>query len=210
MWSATSGYGPCERQIILTDSTPSAKASLAHFVLDTRASSFTVQAFATGFLSAVGHNPTIGISKFSGAVDFDPEAVAGSGFLLTIQAASLCVRDDISDKDRREIERVMREEVLEVTRYPEIRYEASSISFTKLDSALYSATLNGHLSLHGVRRDQPMTSRVALLAEMLRASGSFTLKQSDFHIKPVSIAAGALKVKDELKFSFEMIARRQD
>jgi hypothetical protein len=45
---------------------------------------------------------------------------------------------------------------------------------------------------------------------MLRASGEFTLIQSDFGVKPISVAGGALKVKDELKLSFEMVARKQD
>jgi hypothetical protein len=45
---------------------------------------------------------------------------------------------------------------------------------------------------------------------MLRISGDFTLRQSDYGIKPVSFAAGALRLKDELKFNFEMVARRQE
>jgi hypothetical protein len=44
---------------------------------------------------------------------------------------------------------------------------------------------------------------------MLRASGEFTLSQSVYNIKPVSVAGGALKIKDELKFSFEIVARKQ-
>ena len=45
---------------------------------------------------------------------------------------------------------------------------------------------------------------------MLRASGDFILKQSDYRIKPISVAGGALKLKDELKFAFDIIARRQE
>jgi hypothetical protein len=45
---------------------------------------------------------------------------------------------------------------------------------------------------------------------MLRASGDFILKQSDYGIKPVIVAGGALKLKDELKFSFEMVARAKE
>jgi hypothetical protein len=44
----------------------------------------------------------------------------------------------------------------------------------------------------------------------LRASGEFTLRQSDYGIKPVSFAAGALRLKDELKFQFELVARQQE
>ena len=132
-----------------------AKAGLAHFIIDARASSFTVQAFASGILSAMGHNPKIGIRTFGGAVDFNPETLEGGAFRLTVQSGSLAVQDDISDKDRRDIERLMKENVLEVARYPEIRYEAATIAVSRVDGSLYSATVNGNLSLHGVTRGQP-------------------------------------------------------
>ena len=75
---------------------------------------------------------------------------------------------------------------------------------------LYSATLDGELTLHGVTRNQPITARVAMLGSMLRASGDFSLDQTNYNIKLVSVAGGALKLKDELKFSFEIVARKQE
>lgn len=182
-----------------------------HYIVEARRSRFTVQAFAAGVLSAMGHNPTIGIRTFSGKVDFNPETLEAGAFQLTIQASSLGVLDDISDKDRREIERVMKAEVLEVDKYPEIRYEAPSpIPVNKIDSSLFGATLNGSLTLHGVTRVEAIPVRIMSMGEMLRASGEFTLKQSNYQIKPVSVAGGALKLKDELRFSFEMVAYRQE
>jgi len=86
-----------------------AKATLAHYIVDAKASRLTVQAFATGILSAVGHNPTLGIGNFNGDVHFSSEVLQGSGFHLSVRAASLSVQDDVSDKDRREIERLMNE-----------------------------------------------------------------------------------------------------
>jgi polyisoprenoid-binding protein YceI len=188
----------------------STSGSRAIFAIDTRRSRFTVQAFATGIFSAMGHNPTIGIRTFSGEVEFDPAAPEADGFRLTIQSSSLGVLDDISGKDRLEIDRMMKTDVLEVDKYPEIRYEAPSISIQKIDGSMYSATLNGSLNLHGMTRAEPIPVRILMMGEMLRASGEFTLKQSDYQIKPVSVAGGALKVKDELKFSFEMVAHKQE
>ena len=186
-----------------------ATAGLAHFMIDPRASRFTVQAFATGILSAMGHNPKIGIRTFSGEVDFNPETSEGGAFRLTVQSASLGVLDDISSKDRRGMEQMMRDDVLEAGKYPEIRYQAATMTVSRVEGSLYSASLNGDLSLHGVTRSQPITARIAMFGGMLRASGDFSLKQSDYQIKPVSIAGGALQVKDELKFSFEIVARNQ-
>jgi polyisoprenoid-binding protein YceI len=180
------------------------------YVIDSRASRFTVQAFATGLMARMGHNPIIGIRDFSGEMQFNPDKLEAGGFRLVIKSASLSVQNDISDKDLREIERLMNQEVLETAKFPEIVYEATSISVTKMADMLCSATLNGKLTLHGVTRNQTIVVRVALLGSMLRASGDFTLDQTDYNIKLVSVAGGALKLKDELKFSFEMVARRPE
>jgi polyisoprenoid-binding protein YceI len=180
------------------------------FVIDTRSSRFTLRVFATGILSAMGHNPTIGIRDFIGEVIFDPENLKASAFKLSIKSSSLSVQDDISDKDRREMERLMNEQVLETNKFPQISYEASAISVTEMGDKLFSAKLDGTLTLHGVARNESIAARVAWLGAMLRVSGEFSLSQSDYGIKPVSVAGGALKLKDEIKFSFEMVARKQD
>ena len=178
--------------------------------MDGRASRFTVRAFATGLLAKMGHNPTIGIRDLSGELTFDPDKLEAASFRIVIKSASLSVQDDISSKDLREMERLMNQEVLETEKFPEILYEASAITVTKMADMLYSATLNGNLTMHGVTRSQPIVTRVALLGSMLRASGDFSLNQTDYNIKLVSVAGGALKLKDELTFSFEIVARKQE
>jgi polyisoprenoid-binding protein YceI len=188
----------------------SVEATSAHFVVDTGASRFTVQAFATGLFSAMGHSPVIAIRQYTGEVNFSSKTLEGNGFKLVIQSGTLSVQDDINNKDRREIETQMNESILEVGKYPEIVYESAAVSVSKLGDALYTVALNGTLNFHGVTRSQPVTARVAEFGEMLRASGEFTLKQSDYGIKPFSAAGGTLKVKDELKFSFELIARKRN
>ena len=180
------------------------------YVIDNRASRFTVQAFATGLLAKMGHNPTIGIRDFSGAMKFNPDKLEASSFRLLIKTASMSVQDDIGDKDRREIERLMTQEVLETAKFPEVVYEASDISVTKMADALFSATVKGNLTMHGVTNSQTIPVRVASFGSMLRASGDFSLDQTDYNIKLVSVAGGALKLKNELKFSFEIVARKQE
>jgi len=183
---------------------------MERYLIDNRSSRFTVRAFATGLLSAMGHNPIISIRDFNGEMRFNPDKLEAGSFQLSIRTSSLEVQNDISDKDRREIERLMNQEVLETAKFSEILYEASSISVKKMSDMLYSGTLSGNLTLHGVTRSQPITARVSLLGSMLRASGDFALDQTDYGIKLVSVAGGALKLKDELKFSFEIVARRQE
>jgi len=180
------------------------------YVIDSRASRFTVQAFATGLLAKMGHNPTIGIRDLSGGMKFNPDKLEANSFRLLIKTASMNVLDDINDRDRREIERLMSQEVLEISKFPEVVYDASNISITKMADALYSATVIGNLTMHGVTNSQKIPVRVALFGSMLRASGDFSLAQTDYNIKLVSVAGGALKLKDELKFSFEIVARKEE
>jgi polyisoprenoid-binding protein YceI len=180
------------------------------YVMDTRASQFTLQVFAGGVLSAFGHSPTIAIRDFSGEAQVNPADLAQSSLKVTIKADSLAVRDDISDKDRREIERVMRQEILETSTYPEIIYECSNIAATAAGEAQYSVMLNGELSMHGITRPQVVPARVTAGEDVLRAFGSFTILQTDYELKLASVAGGALKVKDELKFSFNMLARKKE
>ena len=69
---------------------------------------------------------------------------------VTVKAASLGVTDDMSDKDRRDIEREMQDSVLESPKYPEIVYDCSRVSVNAPGNGQYSITLQGNLTLHGV------------------------------------------------------------
>ncbi len=50
------------------------------------------------------------------------------------------------------------------------------------------------------------------MGDTLWAAGEFSVRQSDceiYEIKPVSDAGGAVKLKDDLKLSFDITARKQ-
>ncbi len=180
------------------------------FMIDAAASRFTVKAFAGGLLSALAHNPTIAVREFSGEARVDLAELERSSLVVTANADSLTVIGDVPDKDRPEVERAMHEDVLQSQRFPEIIYECSRVSASKTGDGLYWASLNGELSLHGITRNQVIPARIFVDETSLKASGEFSLRQSDYQIKLVSAAGGTIKVKDELKFSFELVARRQD
>ena len=186
----------------------SPETSAVHYTIDLASSRFTVRAFAAGLLSGFGHNPVIAIRDFSGEVNFAPDNLAGSSVGVTIQAGSFEVQNDVSEKDLREIIHTMNDQVLEVKRFPEIAFESRQVSGMQLGESLYVAKIEGHLFLHGVTRPQTISANVAPSEDKLRVYGEFSIKQSDFRIKPVSVAGGALKLKDELKLSFDITAKR--
>jgi polyisoprenoid-binding protein YceI len=183
--------------------------SAVSYLVDGRRSRFTVKAFATGLLSAFGHSPTIAIRDLTGEVRFSADHIDESSLTLRINADSLAVADNVRDSDRREMERQMRDEVLETARYPEIVFESTGISAELVMGSQYRARINGNLTLHGVTRQCVIEAQVLAGEDTLRANGEFLLRQSGFNIKPVSAVGGTMKLKDELKFSFDIVAFRQ-
>jgi polyisoprenoid-binding protein YceI len=180
------------------------------YAIDPSGSRFTVQAFATGLLSTFGHNPRIGISDYDGEIQFVPDTYEKAFVRLTVRTSAMQALDEIKDKDRRILEQTMYGEVLESDRYPEAGYESKQISVQKLGTDLLLVQVSGELSFHGVTQTHSFDARVTLMAAMMRISGEFSLRQSDYRIKPVSFAAGTLRLKDELKFNFELVARSQE
>jgi polyisoprenoid-binding protein YceI len=182
---------------------------VAHYLLDKSLSRFTVRAFASGMLSALGHSPTIAIRNFSGEADFDPANPEQASLHVQIRADSLEVTDDINNKDRREIESTMNQKVLESAKYPDIVFESSGVSAEQLGEGRYRVKMNGNLSLRGVTRKVPLMAQMSLSGDTLRGYGEFSILQTDFDIPLVNVAGGMLKLKDELKFNFDIVAREQ-
>lgn len=189
---------------------PSLEEATVRYALDPKVSRFTVQAFAAGLFSSFGHNPVIAIRNFTGEAKITPETIEPASLLIRIPATSLEVAIDISDKDRKEIERTMQQNVLESSSYPEITFECSQFTHSLNANRQYWVSMNGDLTLHGVTRGQNVSANVTLNGDMLRAQGNFSLLQTDYEIQLVSVAGGTLKVKDELKFTFDVVARRQE
>jgi polyisoprenoid-binding protein YceI len=176
--------------------------------IETKGSRFTVRAFATGLLSSLGHNPTISIPGIEGEIALNPDAIEQSSLRMTVQASSLTVTDDISAKDREEINRRIHDEVLESNSFPEIEYRSARVSANKTAEGQYWAAITGELMMHGIQRTQPVSARLSINGSTFRATGDFTIRQSDYEIRPVTALGGAVKLKDELKFSFDITARK--
>ncbi len=183
-------------------------AQLAQYRLDAAASTFSVQAFAEGLFSAFGHDPVIGVKDFQGEAAFVPSTFENASLKLTVNANSLTVVNDLKEKDRDEIERTMRNDVLEIGKYPEIVFQSNNITLSRLREGIYRARVIGNLTLHGVTQNNLWISgEVTIGPDGLRVKGDLPLKQTDYKIKLVSVAGGTLKIKNEVKCSFDLVAR---
>lgn len=181
-------------------------ADAARYRIDAGESRFTVKAFAGGLLSAFAHDHNIAIRDFSGEADFTYGTVQPASLRITIKAGSLSLTDKVSSADRQKIEGTMRDEVLEITKYPDIVFKSSGVAANKSGDGQYQARISGELNLHGVTRPLTINAQLEFGDKTLRARGGFAVKLSSFDIKPVSVGGGTIKVKDELKFSFDIVA----
>jgi polyisoprenoid-binding protein YceI len=188
-----------------TISTITEEAAIADYLIEAGMSRFTVRGSAGGLLSGLGHNPVVAIQDFAGDAHWDPGEPQKASLRLKIRSASLTVKNDISDKDRREMERVMLQETIEADRFPEIAFESVAVSANSSGRA----EIDGNMTLHGVTRRERLTAQFSVTGDMLRAFGDFTIRQTDYRIKLASVAGGALKLKDELKFNFDIVARKK-
>jgi len=73
---------------------------------------------------------------------------------------------------------MMHDTVLETSRYPEISFQSTNITVTRIVVGLYKARIIGELTMHGVTRGNLwIQAQVKVEDDSIRAQGDFTLKQ---------------------------------
>lgn len=172
-------------------------------------SSLWVFVAKTGLLSGLAHDHEIGVKSFTGQVVVTEAGASGGLLQLEIDAKSMTVLDKkVSDKDRAEIFNSMHNEVLESAKYPKISFKSASVSNVNPSGGdNYSFVLNGDLTLHGVTKSVAVPVSATITPQQLRAIGKYTLKQTDFGIKPYSAGGGTIKVKNEIVINFNLVAK---
>jgi polyisoprenoid-binding protein YceI len=160
--------------------------------IDGEHSRVVVRVFKSGVFSVFAHDHEIAAPITQGSVERgEPPAVE-----LEIDARKLRVLDSgASEEERAKIQKTMYgPEVLDSTRFPEIRFASSTVE------KMAGWTVRGNLTLHG--QSHPVVVHVTQRGD--RYFGSASLKQRDFGIAPVKIAGGTVRVKDEVKIEFEI------
>ena len=192
---------------LLLVATVGAQSKSRTYTIVTSESSFWVFVEKTGLLSGLAHDHEIGVKSFAGRVVV-PEAGAGGGSLeLDVNAQSLMVLDKKPSEDKKKIYTSMHSEVLESAKYQKITFKSVSVSDLKQTGNGYNFTLNGDLTLHGVTKRIAVPVSATITPQQLRATGKYTLRQTDYGIKPYSAAGGTVKVKNEVVVHFNIIAK---
>jgi polyisoprenoid-binding protein YceI len=181
--------------------------AIARYRIDASQSRFIVRAFSGGLLWFKGHDHFIRVGDFSGEIQLTPSLIAPASLELRVRADSLEVtRDVFTPPQKRIINKELREIVLETSKYPEIVFKSTDVT-GRFAASQYEAKIGGDLTLHGVTRHIVIPSQVTLDGGGLRARGEFTIKRGDYNVKATSALKGTIRVKDKLKFTFDIMAR---
>jgi len=174
--------------------------------LDAKESRLLIHVGSGGVFGSFGHPHILEATDVVGQVLFDPDQVERSSMTLKVRADSLTVIDKESQKDKEKIEKDMKEKVLETSSHPEITFKSTQVVPRKVEGGNYEIHMEGDLNLHGVTKKVGLDVKVTRLDSGLTAKGETVIKQTDFGIKPLSVAGGTVKVKNEVRLTFEMTA----
>ena len=180
------------------------------YLIDAGASKVTLQVFPTGMLSSLGHSPTFAVRKVAGEIEFDGGASPKGAVKLSFETGSIELQGDFNGRDRWDIMHIMQDEILEIEKHPTIVYDAPAgrTTITSAGNERFQAGLKGDLTLHGVTRPHPTVAHLLAHGDMLRASGEVTVRQPDYQLKSVAVAGSMMKVKDDVKLTFDIVARK--
>jgi polyisoprenoid-binding protein YceI len=115
--------------------------------------------------------------------------------------------DEFTEQQKQIINRELREIVLEPEKYPEIIFRSTGVT-GRVKNGEYELRVEGDLTLHGVTRRIKIPAKVSLTGNTMRAIGEFSISRNDFKVKATSAFHGLVRVRDKVKFEFEIIGEK--
>ena len=186
-----------------------APTATVQYVIDTPRSKFMARAFAGGLLWFKGHDHHLVAREFSGKVELTPDSITPASLHLVVKAGSLVETGDAFTEPQKEIiNKELREIVLHPDRYPDITFQSTRVSAKPADRGGHDVKIIGNLTLHGVTRREEIPVRVTVQGNEMRAIGEFSIDRGDYGVKATSAFHGMVRVRDKVKFTFDIVARR--
>jgi polyisoprenoid-binding protein YceI len=157
-----------------------------------------------GLFGFAGHSHVIRADRFQGEVVYYPRNPSSSHLDIRVLTGSLEVLTPPDTAEIRQVTETMRTQVLRTADYPQIRL----VSRRVVPSA-HGFHIIGAMTLAGQTRDLPIDVTTRIGVDTLEAASAFSLKQTDFGIKPVSAGpGGTVKVADRVTFDIRAVAVR--
>src|SRR5256714_8183970 len=178
--------------------------------LDASQSTFIAHALRGGLLWFKGHEHLVAAKEFTGEAEISPGAINPASLRLIVKSASMQETGSaFTDQQKQIINKELCEIVLLPDRYPDITFRSNEVKGTAINNNEYDLKIGGDLTLLGITRHIDIPTHVTLTGNDLRARGEFAINRSDFKVKATSAVHGLIRVRDKIKFTFDIIGHRQ-
>ena len=195
--------------VLMSPVTVAAPPATVTYNLDASQSKFMAHANAGGLLWFKGHNHHLQASDFSGRVEITPQTITPASLRLVVKAASLHETGaDFTEPQKQIINKELKEIVFHPDQYPDITFQSTNVTAKMTTADRYEVKIDGDLTLHGVTRRITIPAVVTLSGNNLRAVGEFSIDRDDYKVKATSAAHGLVRVKNNVKFEFDILGRR--
>jgi len=205
---------PLALSLLAAAGTLNAQTQLRRYDFDIAQSRIYVVTDRSGiFAGMFGHVHVISVNNWSGSFCWAPDAATMAHGAVVIDARSLEIdRDDArklaklgngpSEGQLKTIRRkFVDEQHLDTARYSQMRL---TLHAAGSDGDRWQ--MKGQLTMRGVTRDVALPVDVKAAGEGLQVTGTLTVRQTEFGIKPESIA-GVVKVKNPIDIHFSGMAQ---
>ena len=186
-----------------------ALSAAQRYRLDAAQSKFIAHALAGGLLWFKGHDHLVAVREFTGEAELTSESVNPASLQITAKTASMVETSDVfTEQQKQNIDKELREIVLLPAQYPDISFKSTNVSGKSIGDGQYDLRIGGELTLHGVTRPITIPTKVTVTGNDLRAQGEFDIDRSDFKVKATSAMHGLIRVRDKVKFTFDIVGHR--
>lgn len=193
---------------------PPSEAGAAIYEIDPQASVLHIHVFRGGTFARLGHNHVMSSKSVTGRV-WMRQQLSASGFELSFPVADLIVDDpearraagsdfppDIPQADKEGTRKnMLRKEVLDGENFPKVTVKSAAIA-----GSLQAPQITARITIKDATREVMVPATIVVNGARLTASGEFEIRQTDFGMKPFSVALGALEVQDQLRVRFNLVA----
>lgn len=195
-----------------------ASAETGHYRIDSAASDIHWRVYRAGALSGLGHNHVISASGVSGSVQLETPPQESS-FELNIPVAALVVDNpalrsryggDFSAQPSAKAvagtrANMLGDKLLKGDQFPQMQLSGSAVvsSGQQVDIPVTIRILGRSIAVR-------LPASVEFDGRQLRARGQFALSHRQLGLQPFSAALGALRVAEDIDFSYDIRANRTD
>jgi polyisoprenoid-binding protein YceI len=197
-----------------TPAEPAPEQGATIYEIDPQASILHIHVFRGGTFARLGHNHVMSSKSVTGRVWMRPQFSA-SGFELSFPVADLIVDDpearraagsdfppDIPAADKEGTRKnMLRKDVLDAENYPTVTVKSAALA-----GSVQAPQITARITIKDATREVAIPATVAVNGDRLTANGEFEIRQTDFGMKPFSVALGALEVQDQLRIRFDLVA----